>query len=91
MDTYQDELLAAAKKRLRTPLKSILTDFKDLYAGGESKFAWCHQRTAETEAKVKEETKCTIRCIPLEHDGEEGACMVTGKPSKQRVIFAKSY
>ena len=94
MNTYQDELLAAAKKRLADNSLKVdsYSDFKDLYAGGESKFTWCHwDGTAETEAKVKEETKCTIRCIPLEHDGEEGACMVTGKPSKQRVIFAKSY
>lgn len=47
--------------------------------------------TKETEQKVKEETKATIRCIPLEGDKEEGVCMVTGKPSKQRVIFAKAY
>ncbi len=47
--------------------------------------------TPETEAKVKEETKATIRCIPLEMPIEEGVCMVTGKPSKQRVVFARSY
>ncbi len=47
--------------------------------------------TEETEEKIKEETKATIRCIPLERDEEEGVCMVTGKPSKGRVIFAKAY
>ena len=47
--------------------------------------------TAETEEKVKEETKATIRCIPVDEEAEEGVCMVTGKPSKQRVIFAKAY
>lgn len=47
--------------------------------------------TPETEAKIKEETKATIRCIPLETPKEEGVCMVTGKPSKQRVVFARSY
>ena len=47
--------------------------------------------TAETEEKIKNETKATIRCIPLNGDKEEGKCMVTGKPSKQRVIFARSY
>jgi prolyl-tRNA synthetase len=47
--------------------------------------------TAETEAKIKEETKATIRCIPFEHDGEPGKCVVTGQPSKQRVIFARAY
>mgnify|MGYP002621018722 CR=1 FL=1 len=47
--------------------------------------------TEETEEKVKQETKATIRCIPLEGDKTEGKCMVTGNPSKQRVIFAKAY
>ncbi len=47
--------------------------------------------TSETEEKVKEETKATIRCIPIDEDTEPGVCMVTGKPSKQRVIFAKAY
>jgi prolyl-tRNA synthetase len=47
--------------------------------------------TTETEAKIKEETKATIRCIPLNNSKEEGKCMVTGKPSNQRVIFARAY
>lgn len=47
--------------------------------------------TAETEAKIQEETKATLRCIPFEGVAEEGKCMVTGKPSKQRVYFAKAY
>jgi prolyl-tRNA synthetase len=47
--------------------------------------------TAETEAKVKEETQATIRCIPFDQVEENGVCMVTGKPSKGRVIFAKAY
>ncbi len=47
--------------------------------------------TPETEERVKEETKATIRCIPLDGDTTPGVCMVTGKPSKQRVIFARSY
>ena len=47
--------------------------------------------TPETEEKIKEETKATIRCIPLEGDKTPGVCMVTGKPSAQRVIFARSY
>lgn len=45
----------------------------------------------ETEEQIQEETKATIRCIPQEMDKEEGVCMVTGKPSKQRVLFAKAY
>ncbi len=47
--------------------------------------------TPKTEEKIKEETKATIRCIPLEGDKTPGKCMVTGKPSAQRVIFARSY
>ena len=47
--------------------------------------------TAETEEQIKEETKATIRCIPFDIKGEVGSCMVTGKPSKGRVLFAKAY
>ena len=47
--------------------------------------------TAETEEKIKAETKATIRCIPLEGDKTPGQCMVTGKPSAQRVVFARNY
>ncbi|MGB5229295.1 MAG: proline--tRNA ligase [Eudoraea sp.] len=47
--------------------------------------------TAATEDKIKEETKATIRCIPLDSTGEAGSCMVTGKPSLKRVLFAKAY
>ena len=47
--------------------------------------------TPETEEKIKEETKATIRCIPLDGEDEDGFCMVTGKPSKRRVIVARAY
>jgi prolyl-tRNA synthetase len=51
--------------------------------------------TTETEEKIKEETKATIRCIPFKEllpgDKEPGKCMVTGKPSSCRVIFARAY
>ncbi|RYY19523.1 MAG: proline--tRNA ligase [Chitinophagaceae bacterium] len=47
--------------------------------------------TAETEDKIKELTKATIRCIPLDNPVEEGSCILTGKPSKQRVLFAQAY
>jgi prolyl-tRNA synthetase len=47
--------------------------------------------TPETEELIKEETKATIRCIPLDEEAVPGFCMVTGKPSAQRVIFARSY
>ena len=55
-------------------------------------FLLCHwDGTPETEEKIKEETKATIRCIPLDGDKTPGKCMVTGKPSKQRVLFARAY
>ena len=47
--------------------------------------------TAETEEKIKEETKATIRCIPLNNKQEEGKCIYSGKQSTQRVIFARAY
>ena len=47
--------------------------------------------TAETEERIQEETKATIRCIPLEAPEEEGVCIYSGKPSKRRVLFAKAY
>lgn len=47
--------------------------------------------TPETEARIKEETKATIRCVPLDGDPTPGLCMVTGKPSKCRVLFARAY
>jgi len=47
--------------------------------------------TSETEERIKNETKATIRCIPLDQDGQSGVCMVTGKPSAGRVLFARAY
>ena len=58
----------------------------------EGGFLLCHwDGTPETEERIKNETKATIRCIPLDAEEEEGVCMVTGKPSKRRVIFARAY
>jgi prolyl-tRNA synthetase len=47
--------------------------------------------TPETEQRIKDETKATIRCIPLNNKLEEGKCILTGKPSTQRVLFARAY
>lgn len=55
-------------------------------------FLYAHwDGTAETEEKIKELTKATIRCIPLDAKEEEGTCIYSGKPSKRRVLFAKAY
>jgi prolyl-tRNA synthetase len=47
--------------------------------------------TSETEEKIKELTKATIRCIPLDNKQESGKCVLTGKESKERVLFARAY
>lgn len=55
-------------------------------------FVYAHwDGTSETEQKIKDLTKATIRCIPLGNKQEEGKCILTGKPSKQRVVFARAY
>ena len=56
-------------------------------------FARCHWGGDETDAEdvIKDKTKASLRVIPLDGPEEEGACIVTGKPSKRRVIFAKAY
>jgi prolyl-tRNA synthetase len=55
-------------------------------------FVYAHwDGTSETEQKIKEETKATIRCIPLENKMESGTCIYSGKPSSQRVVFARAY
>ena len=65
-------------------------EFKERIDGGG--FFLAHwDGTAETEEKIKNDTKATIRCIPFDAPEEEGACMVSGKPSAKRVIFAKAY
>ncbi|MBL7710844.1 MAG: proline--tRNA ligase [Chitinophagaceae bacterium] len=55
-------------------------------------FVYAHwDGTPETEEKIKELTKATIRCIPLDNPQEEGKCILTGNPSKERVVFARAY
>ena len=59
---------------------------------GDGGFVLAHwDGTAETEARIQEETKATIRCIPLDAQTEEGSCVYSGKPSSRRVLFAKAY
>ena len=78
-------------KEQNTHQADTYVEFKTLLEN-KGGFIYAHwDGTRETENKVKEETKATIRCIPLEGDGESGSCMVTGKPSLKRVLFAKAY
>lgn len=65
-------------------------EFKERVKDGG--FFLCHwDDTAETEAKIKEDTQATIRCVPFDYEQTEGIDMVSGKPSKHRVIIARSY
>ena len=79
--TYREEMTTTADS---------YDEFKEkIEKGGFVLAHW--DGTPETEEKIKEDTKATIRCIPFEGDKTPGVCMVTGKTSKQRVIFARSY
>jgi prolyl-tRNA synthetase len=67
------------------------SDFLDVI-NNQGGFIMAHwDGTVETEEKIKEETKATIRCIPFESPDEDGKCVYSGKPSKRRVLFAVSY
>ncbi len=93
LDEIQANLLQRSKD-FRAERTTIANSYDELKQALEEKggFVYAHwDGTTETELKIKEETKATIRCLPLEGEKEEGACIVTGKPSAQRVIFAKAY
>lgn len=66
-------------------------EFKELLDGKAGFIAAHWDGTPETEQKIKEETKATIRCIPLDNKLEEGVCIYSGKTSVQRVLFARAY
>lgn len=89
----QQALFMRAKERLQKMTRKVdsYDEFKKSL-DGQGGFLMAHwDGTAATEAKIKEETKATIRCIPLDNPQEEGRCIYSGKPSKQRVLFARAY
>ena len=92
LDAIQDELFVRSKKRLAQRTKSVdsWTDFVDAINDNNFVLAhWCG--SADVEKQIKEETDATIRCIPFNQPKEAGICVKSGKPSKRRVLFAKSY
>jgi len=93
LDEIQKNLFLKAKnfKEQMTVEANSYEEFKKILdeKGGFVMAHW--DGTPETEQKIKEETKATIRCIPLNNKMEEGKCILTGKPSSQRVMFAKAY
>jgi len=64
-------------------------DFKQIVADGWAFAWWCGR--AECEASIKEETRATTRCIPLNQPEQSGDCIYCGRPAKQRVYFARAY
>ncbi len=81
---------ALALRESKTTTADSYDEFKEkIEQGGFILAHW--DGTTETEERIKEETKATIRCIPLDGDKTPGVCMVTGRPSAQRVIFARNY
>lgn len=82
---------AEARRKASTVKVDNWDDFKSMMMN-KGGFAYAHwDGTSETEEKIKELTKATIRCIPLNHEAEPGKCILTGNPSKQRVLFAVAY
>ncbi|WP_353079329.1 proline--tRNA ligase [Flavobacterium sp.] len=99
--TYIQDLLEQIQKDLfnkaidyrteHTTEVNSYAEFKDVLEH-KTGFVSAHwDGTAETEEKIKEETKATIRCIPLDRVEEAGVCIFSGAPSKGRVLFAKAY
>jgi prolyl-tRNA synthetase len=101
IDTYVEQLLRDIQQNLFHRAKAFrdahitpVDAWADFEAVLEEKggFALAHwDGTTETELEIKERTKATIRCIPLDAPEEEGVCVLTGKPSRRRVLFARAY
>ena len=97
LDAFQTQLFdrALARREGNTVLVDSWDDFVSCFEDGKSSFVYAHwDGTKETELAIKEVTKATLRCIPLKGEGPDpkpGVCVKTGKPSAQRVLFAKNY
>ncbi len=93
LNQIQDNIYQKAKSFQEnniTPVNSY-EEFKEVL-DNKAGFVSAHwDGTPETEQKIKEETKATIRCIPLNNALEDGVCVFSGKPSVQRVLFARAY
>ncbi|MBQ7159745.1 MAG: proline--tRNA ligase, partial [Treponema sp.] len=92
LDDIQQNLFLKAQQFRDSHITKVDTceEFeKAIEQGGFVSAHW--DGTTETEEAIKEKTKATIRCIPFNNPQEEGKCIFTGKPSKERVLFARSY
>lgn len=93
LQQIQDNLFqkALSMRETRTYKADTWEEFKRIL-DEQPGFVMAHwDGTGETEQKIKEESKATIRCIPLNNKEEAGVCIYSGKPSKQRVVFARAY
>ena len=93
LNNIQENIYSKALKFREENTYSVDTydEFKDIIEN-KGGFVLAHwDGSAETEQKIKNETKATIRCIPLDAQEEEGKCIYTGKPSNKRALFAKAY
>jgi prolyl-tRNA synthetase len=91
--TIQESIFAKAKTFQQDNITQVNT-WDEFVAILDSKpgFVSAHyDGTSETEEKIKELTKATIRCIPIDNPQEDGICIITGNPSKERVLFARAY
>ena len=92
LDEIQKNLYSKAKdfRASNTFEANSYQEFKQIIEKGG--FVYAHwDGTNETELQIKNETKATIRCITMEPSREVGECMISGKPSERRVLFAKAY
>ncbi len=93
LDDIQKNLFEKAMKMRNDSIKKVdsYDEFKKRLESEGGFFSAHWDGTKETEDQIKTDTKATIRCIPLDSIEEAGTCMVTGKPSKRRVLIAKAY
>jgi prolyl-tRNA synthetase len=93
LDDIQENIFNKAREFRDAHIREVddYGEFKKLLEeeGGFLSAHW--DGTPETEERIKEETKATIRCIPLDPEEDPGKCILTGKPSPYRVLFAKAY
>ncbi len=93
-DAGRDPRLRSSSARRPSAAATRITpadydEFKQVVEDGWADVWWCGQ--AECEAQIKEDTKATTRCIPLDQPGGKGRCIRCGQPAAQRAIFARSY
>ena len=92
LDTIQENMFNQANNFMNENIFKVSNydEFKDIINnGGFIRCGW--DGTDESEQKIKEDTKATIRCIPFDESPNKTTCILTGKPAKHEVIFAKAY